>query len=149
MAAAAKVVNVSSRVEVRNLTSPSGVLRNSRALVDAMHAFREVARSLSPPSIDLESVRCSLVRLDSTSRRRGRLLAPYRTEPVAALCVARDNVRGGALILSSRILPDALTVDLEPGDLCVFRDLEVWQEPLVAVDVDFDLSFDLLLMDMR
>jgi len=67
-------------------------------------------------------------------------LKQHKSTCAGVLCVQRENVNGGTLHLEVRSTREAFTIDLDPGDICVFRadDVEVRRDPFRVWDCDFD-----------
>jgi hypothetical protein len=71
-------------------------------------------------------------------------------ETVAILCAARENVMGGTLILTSRYSDETSTLDLVPGELCLFdADVQVVKGPTKPCDIDFDAWEDFVVLRTR
>ena len=132
-----KVINVSSRIDVSKISKTS----KNEHVKNVEHAFRTMSKTIGFD--DDGDVKIVKKRANELEKKRGHVIADYDRKPCAALCVARDNVRGGDLVFSSRILPEAFTIAMKPGDFCIFRDVEVYQEPILPIDVDFDATLDI------
>jgi hypothetical protein len=128
-----RVIDVSSCINVRHLTSVSGTVRNNHELIKAIRVFRDLSDETR-----VGRVSCALT---SASRSQMRQIMPYHTEPIAALCVRRDNVHGGNLVFPSM----NNNIELEPGDMCIFKDIDVWQEPIWSINSEYKPTLQLML----
>jgi hypothetical protein len=132
-----KVINVSSWIDVKKIERVS---INNKLVIDT---FRTMSKSIGVS--DLQIMQTKKIVPSFLEKKRGHVISTLDSSPRAVLCVGRDNVKGGKLVFSSLLFPEAFSISPMPGDLCVFRDVEVWQDSIKPIDVDFDMEMDLLL----